>query len=54
VVRCWQNVNEPWRSIKHGSFIGALSPFPLGNVFNPLEHGTKGVVVTGGAYAPTE
>jgi hypothetical protein len=57
VVRCWQHVNEPSSSIIHGSLIGALSPFVLVYVFNPLEHEAKrvvGVVVTAGAYPPTE
>ena len=57
MVCCWQHVNEPSSSIIHGLLLGTLSPFAVVNVFNPLEHETKsvlGVVVTAGAYPPTE
>ena len=57
MVRCWQHVNEHPSSIIHGSLIGALSPFALVSMFNPLEHEAKRVlgggrwsVLTAGAY----
>jgi hypothetical protein len=37
-MRSVEHVSESSGLIRHGSFIGALSPLALGNVFNPLEH----------------
>jgi hypothetical protein len=37
-MRSWEHDNEPSGSTKHGSFIGAVRSFALGNVLKPLKH----------------